>query len=113
MQKFTHVMRSVVAAGSLMVAAFGGMASAQAAISPAGTMEYKLVAVCKAIKEDNRIALYRAVRDSGVSYQRLADGLVCNGMDMYTFAQQHGAQSTGDLIARRTNLEERTMTAKQ
>ncbi|WP_296052963.1 DUF3718 domain-containing protein [uncultured Alteromonas sp.] len=112
MQKINSVIRSALLAGTTVVATFGGIASAQAGNLPEA-MEDKLVAVCQAIKDDSRIELHKAVRDSGVSYRRLARGLVCDGMDMYTFAMQHGADNTGAVIAKRTNLEEPSLTAKQ
>lgn len=112
MQNFNRVIRSALVAGTTVLATVGGISSAQAGSLP-GALEDKLVAVCQAIKDDSRIALHKAVKDSGVSYRRLAKGLVCDGMDMYTFALQHGAENTGSVIARRTNLEDQSLTAKQ
>ncbi|OFI34264.1 hypothetical protein BFC17_20410 [Alteromonas lipolytica] len=105
-------MRSAWLAGSALLVAAGSVSSVQAAALDSH-VESKLIAVCKAIKADSRIDLQRAVKDSGISYHRLADGLVCNGMDMYTFAMQHEAQSTGAIIARRTDLDERSLTARK
>ena len=112
MQKVNSVIRSALLTGAAVVATFGGISSAQAGKLP-DALEDKLVAVCQAIKDDSRFKLHRAVRDSGISYRRLARGLVCDGMDMYTFAMQHGADNTGAVIAKRTNLEEQSLTAKQ
>ena len=112
MQKVNSGIRSALLIGTTVAATLGGISSAQASKLP-GALEDKLVAVCQAIKDDSRIELHRAVRDSGVSYRRLARGLVCDGMDMYTFALQHGANNTGAVIAKRTNLEEQSLTAKQ
>ncbi|MCP4863215.1 MAG: DUF3718 domain-containing protein [Alteromonas sp.] len=112
MQKVNSVIRSALLAGTAVVATFGGISSVQANPIPE-SLEKKLVAVCQAIKDNNRLELNKAVRDSKVSYRRLARGLVCNGMDMYTFAMQHGADNTLALIAERTNLEKQILLAKQ
>lgn len=112
MQNFNRVIRSALVVGTTVLATLGGISSAQAVSLP-GPLEDKLVAVCQAIKDDSRIALHKAVKNSGVSYRRLARGLVCDGMDMYTFALQHGAENTGAVIARRTNLADESLTAKQ
>lgn len=115
MQRLGMILRSVKVAGiSVLVLTAGifNVQAAQAAGAPMGAMEYKLVAVCQAIKANSRIQLYQAVKDTGVSYHRLGDGLVCNGQDMYSFALEHGADKTGAIIASRTNLDEKTLTAK-
>lgn len=96
----------------LSFSAMAAMSSAQAATMPVA-MEQKLVAVCEAIKDNSRIALHKAVKDSGVSYRVLANGLVCNGQDMYSFAMLNNANKTGAMIAKRTNLDERSLTAKR
>ena len=76
-------------------------------------IEGDLIAVCEAIKSDNRLALMRAVKRSRLSFQTLNKGLVCNGQDMLTFALTHNASTTGKLIARRTNADSATLTAKR
>ncbi|HBU52821.1 MAG TPA: hypothetical protein DEB45_16330, partial [Alteromonas australica] len=55
----------------------------------------------------------RAVKRSRLSFQTLNKGLVCNGQDMLTFALTHNASTTGKLIARRTNADSATLTAKR
>ncbi|NDV89711.1 DUF3718 domain-containing protein [Alteromonas sp. 345S023] len=75
-------------------------------------IEDQLIAVCKAIKSDNRLALIRAVKKTRLSYRELNKGLVCNGQDMLTFALTHNATSTSQLIARRTNTQVGTLTAQ-
>lgn len=112
MQKFNSVIRSAILIATTVAATLGGVSVAQAGSLPS-SMEKKLVAVCKAIKDDNRIALHKAVKNSGANYSRLAKRLVCNNMDMYTFAQLHGSENTAALIASRTNLEEQALTAKR
>lgn len=76
-------------------------------------IEGDLIAVCEAIKSDNRLALMRAVKRSRLSFETLNKGLVCNGQDMLTFALTHDASTTGKLIARRINADSATLTAKR
>lgn len=111
MQYVKGVTRSLSVLGASAVMLVCGAFSAQATASET-VLEARLVAVCQAIKNDNRLALHKAVKKSNVSYHRLAKGLRCNGGDMYSFAVQHNASKTGALIARRTNLDERTLTAQ-
>ena len=109
----SHRITAPLAAGTLLVfSSIAAAGEAQAAGLPVA-MEAKLVAVCEAIKKDSRIALHKAVKNSGVSYRVLANGLVCNGQDMYSFAMNNEANETGALIAKRTNLDERSLTAKR
>ncbi|MFS1705106.1 DUF3718 domain-containing protein [Alteromonas sp. AMM-1] len=111
--KVSNRISAPLAIAALMsVSAMAAMSSAQAATMSAA-MEQKLVAVCEAIKDDSRIALHKAVKSSGVSYRVLANGLVCNGQDMYSFAMLNNANQTGAIIAKRTNLAERSLTAKR
>ena len=76
-------------------------------------MEDQLVAVCEAVKSDNRLKLNRAVKATGLNYRDLHQGLVCNGEDMLTFAATHGAEKTGALIARHANTSQAVLTAKR
>lgn len=111
--KVSNRISAPLAIAALMsVSAMAATSSAQAATMSAA-MEQKLVAVCEAIKDDSRIALHKAVKSSGVSYRVLANGLVCNGQDMYSFAMLNNANQTGAIIAKRTNLAERSLTAKR
>ncbi len=105
MQAVNRIVRSAVVLGFGSVMALSSVSAVQAKSVPL-YMEKKLVAVCQAIKDDDKIALRRAVNKSGVDYQQLAQGLVCNGMDMYSFAMYHNAGKTGNVIARRTRLDE-------
>ena len=76
-------------------------------------LERKLVKICEAIRDDDRGALRKAVRNIHVSYRDLEKGLVCNGDDMMTFAAKHNSQIVGQYIARRTGVSESTFTAKR
>jgi len=111
--KVSQRITAPLAAATLLVfSSIAAAGSAQAGTMSA-SMEKKLVAVCEAIKDNNRLSLYRAIKASGVSYRTLAEGLVCNGQDMYSFAMNNKANETGALIAKRTNLDERSLTAKR
>ncbi|GGW72626.1 DUF3718 domain-containing protein [Alteromonas halophila] len=76
-------------------------------------LENDLIAVCKAIKSDNRLAIHRAVAKSRLSYRALHDGLVCNGEDMMTFAATSNAQASNDFLARKVRRDPRVLTAKR
>lgn len=76
-------------------------------------MEHQLIAVCQAIKSDNRLALTRAVKQTRLSYRQLNKGLLCNGQDMLSFALTHNSAITSELIARRTNSRAGTLTAQR
>lgn len=87
-------------------------ASVMAESYPA-SMEDDLVAVCKAVKSNNQVALRRAVKHSRVSLRELNDGLVCNGKDMLSFAQHYQADGTAAYIVNRTLPAQDAMTAKR
>ncbi|NVK54799.1 MAG: DUF3718 domain-containing protein [Alteromonadaceae bacterium] len=106
MRVVNKLVRSAALLGFGTVVALSSVSGVHAA-SISSQMEKKLVAVCQAIKDDNKFALRRAVDKSGVDYNQLAEGLVCNGMDMYSFAKYHGADKAGNVIAKRTRLDER------
>jgi len=76
-------------------------------------MENDLVAVCTAIKNDSRLALNRAVKNTGLSFSKLNAGLVCNGQDMLTFSLTHNAAQTNSVIARNLNARSTILTAKR
>lgn len=101
------VIIGAVAVSSLMFAS--GASAAKMPVS----LEDDLIKVCEAIRDNNRLRLHQAVKNSGLSFRTLADKLVCNGQDMLAFAATHGADNTHALIARRTNLDTRTLTAKR
>ena len=82
-------------------ASVSGIASANMSTST----EHNLVSVCKALKSDSKLQLMNAVKSSGVSYENLAQGLVCNGQQPVNFALANGAQKTADLFAKRAQVE--------
>lgn len=108
MKLFTPVLKmTAVALVSLSVAGI-----AQAASYPA-SVENDLVRICKAIKEDNTLKLHRAVKQSGLNYRTLDEGLVCNGQDMRSFAITHNAMSASAFLVDKTTLSDDTLTAKR
>lgn len=104
--------RKAVIIGALAVSGLLASTGASAAKMPV-SLEKDLVKVCEAIRDNNRLRLHQAVKDSGLSFRTLADKLVCNGQDMLEFAATHGADDTHELIARRTDLDSRSLTAKR
>ena len=97
-------------AGSLMAVLFS--ASVTAASYPIHKTD-DLVKICEAIQDDNTTKLRFAIRDSKIRVKALQEGLRCNGEDMLTFADRHNATQSGDLLARRLGLSDRTMTARR
>lgn len=87
---------------------FSGFANA--AIAPA--TEKDLVRICEALQSDSRLKLHKAMKKSRITYRTIAKGLVCNGQDAITFAQNHGATNTAELMARRGNVDKDSMVAK-
>lgn len=75
-------------------------------------LETKLVQVCEALRSDSKLALHRALKSNRLSYKAIAEGLRCNGVDAVTFALQHDASNTADLVARRANIDISDMLAK-
>lgn len=96
---------AVLTAGSFTVAGL-----AQAAY-PAH-MESDLVKICTAIRDNKPLRLQMAVKDSGVSYRALQKGLVCNGDDMFTFAEKNQAHASSALLAKRLRLTKSMMAAR-
>lgn len=67
--------------------------------------EQNLVKVCKALKSDSSIKLNKAVKHSRISYENLAEGLVCDGQSAVNFALSNGAEKTASIFAKRANLK--------
>ncbi len=73
-------------------------------------LESDLVKICSAIKNNKSFQLHMAIKKSGLTYRAVEKGLVCDSMDIHTFAQVNNAQATGELLARRLKYD-RTLTA--
>lgn len=87
--------------------------TAASAASYPQELEKDLIAVCEAVKSDNRLKLHRAVKATGLNMKNLHSGLVCNGQDMITYAVANGADVNAQHIARRISASPRVLTAKR
>jgi hypothetical protein len=74
--------------------------------------EHSLVKICEALKSNSKIRLHRAVKNSGLSYKKVAKDLVCNGQDPVTFALMNDSKKTAKLIAKRSNVDIDSLLAK-
>ena len=74
--------------------------------------EGNLVNVCNAIKSDSLIKVKVAVRKSGISIRKIADGLVCNGLDPVNFALANDAEKTAEYMATRSKVKHQKLIAK-
>ncbi len=72
----------------------------------------ELVELCEAVASNKTMKLNKTMKKYRVNFQTLADGLVCNGKDIATFAALNGADKTARLIVRRTNLDAGTLLSK-
>jgi len=68
-------------------------------------MEKRLVKICEALQSDSKIKLHKAVKDSGLSYKKVVNDLVCNGVDPVTFALNNNSSRTAKLLAIRGNVD--------
>lgn len=63
--------------------------------------EDKLVRLCEAVKSNNQLTLMTEMKRNHLKYSHLVDGLVCDGVDVATFAKQNGADRTANLLISR------------
>lgn len=89
------------------------VANAASAESYPAHIEDDLIKICEAIQNDDRLDLRLAVKKSGISYRALANGLVCNGDDMMTFAMKNNAKDTHQYLARYFEDNNGVLTAKR
>jgi len=87
--------------------------SSQVAAGMPKYMEKQLVAVCHALKNDNKLALNKIIRKAHFDYAQIAKGLRCNGQSAHEFAMSYGAKDTADLIAKRGKLSVGQVIAKR
>lgn len=57
-------------------------------------VENALVEICKAAKSNKVYKLNAAVKSYGLQHKTVATKVVCNGDDIITFSEKHGAQKT-------------------
>ena len=99
------IISTIIAAGILLAG------NAQASyIDP--VVESKLVKVCEAIKSDSLVKVNSAVRDSGLRMKKIANSLVCNGVDPVSFALANDAEKTAKYIAKKSNVIHQELVAK-
>lgn len=108
MKTLKTVLFGIIAASSVVLAT--AQASA-ASIEP--NLERDLVRVCEALKDNDRMALNKAVKLSRVSYKNLVEGLKCNGMSALEFAHFHKSDKAANLLALRANLRSDELVAKR
>ena len=96
---------SIITAGILLTG------NAQARNIDAVT-ESKLVKVCEAIKSDSLLKVNVAVKESGINIRKIANDLVCNGVDPVIFALANDAEKTAKYMAERSNTNNQAFLAK-
>ena len=64
----------------------------QAVMDP--TLERALVKICKAAASDVPIRLRNSIDDYHLTQKNVALNVMCNGADIISFAQSHGAEKT-------------------
>ena len=94
-------------------AALGLSMQVQAAPQMDKHLEKQLVQVCEALQSNKRLKLFRVMKENNFSYRTIAKGLRCNGVDAVTFALQHDADETANMVAKRANVDLDSMLAKR
>jgi hypothetical protein len=74
--------------------------------------EDKLVGICKALQSNSKAKLHRVIKQSNLSYKKISEGLVCNGMDPVTFALRSNAHKTAQLFAHKSKQDYHAILAK-
>ncbi len=87
----------VLATAGLMMAT-----PSQAAMDP--HIETALIQVCKETMQNDRIGLVNAIEGYHLRYPAVARKVVCNGEEIYDFAQYHGADKTAALLRKKGRL---------
>lgn len=74
--------------------------------------EKSLVNICKAAKDNNLVKFKRAVKESGLNYRTIENGLVCNNLNVLDFAIENSAKNTALYLAQKTDISKRVVLAK-
>jgi hypothetical protein len=74
--------------------------------------EQDLVKVCEALQSNSKIKLLRVIKRSGLSFNNIAKGLVCNGQDAIKFALLNGADKTANMLAKKGSVDLENYVAK-
>ena len=83
---------------TITVTAFAGVAQANQQPS-----EDALVQVCESIQENNTLKLRHLMKQHGLNFRAIENGLKCNGQTPIEFAVEHGANEVADKIASRVS----------
>ncbi|WP_341503400.1 DUF3718 domain-containing protein [Gallaecimonas sp. GXIMD4217] len=97
MNKRTILLPALASAGLLMMAA-----PSQAAMDP--YIEGALVQVCKETMQNDRLGLSSTMQEYRLRYPTVVQKVVCNGEEIYDFAQIHGADKTAAMLRKRGRL---------
>lgn len=73
-------------------------------------LENRLVDICEAAKTDSPIRLITEMKQNRLRFDTVAEGLMCNGVDVITFAKMHGAENTARVIAARASSQNSSVT---
>ena len=64
-------------------------------------MEQALVSVCKSAQSDNVLRMRNTIKSVHLSEKTVALKVVCNGEDIISFAETHGANKTANHLEKR------------
>jgi hypothetical protein len=74
--------------------------------------EANLIKICQALKSDSKLKLHSAIKDSGIKFTEISEGLVCDGYEPVTFAIFNNAQNTAKFMARQSGADYEALSAK-
>lgn len=97
----------------LSIVTTGIMVVSSAASANGMMSEDKLQALCVAAQSNNKVHLINEMKKQRVRFNQLQKGLVCNGLDVVSFAKYHGADKTAELISSKTNLDADVLLSKR
>lgn len=86
----------------LLSATIGSLLISGASFAMDKDHENRLVNLCEAVKSDDRAQLVSEMKQYHLQARHVVKGLVCNGEDAITFAKLNGADSTADLLIKRS-----------
>jgi hypothetical protein len=72
----------------------------------------KLVRLCEVTKTDSKIKLITEMKKNHLRLNHVSDGLVCNGMDVVSFAKANGAHKIAGLLETRRGKVDYIMLSK-
>ncbi len=94
-------MKTLTAISTTLLIAGASLVSFTSSAAPMSSyMESALVDTCKAAMSNNTLRLNRTLKAHRLNEKTVALGVVCNGEDIITFAQNHGAIKTADHMAK-------------